>query len=95
MALFFECMQLCALKVLDTADIVRDAMLRQLWFPLSTQIHFPAVQTRKFQMKFRSRHDATRHRRAVSAGSWVPRGPPRMTFVTGPAARVLWVMVME
>jgi hypothetical protein len=30
MALFFECMQLCALKVLDTADIVRDAMLRQL-----------------------------------------------------------------
>jgi hypothetical protein len=30
MALFFECMQLCALKVLDTADIVRDAMLRHL-----------------------------------------------------------------
>jgi len=26
MALFFECMLLCAQKVLDTADIVRDAM---------------------------------------------------------------------
>jgi hypothetical protein len=30
MALFFECMQLCALKVLDTADIVRDAIFQQL-----------------------------------------------------------------
>jgi hypothetical protein len=30
MALFFECMQLCAQKVLDTADIVREAILRQL-----------------------------------------------------------------
>jgi hypothetical protein len=30
MALFFECMLLCAQKVLDTADIVREAMLRQL-----------------------------------------------------------------
>jgi hypothetical protein len=30
MALFFECMQQCARKVLDTADIVRDAMLRRL-----------------------------------------------------------------
>ena len=29
MALFFECMQQCARKVLDTADIVRDAMLQQ------------------------------------------------------------------
>jgi hypothetical protein len=29
MALFSECMQWCARKVLDTADIVRDAMLRQ------------------------------------------------------------------
>jgi hypothetical protein len=29
MALFFECMLLCAQKELDTADIVRDAMLRQ------------------------------------------------------------------
>ena len=29
MALFFECMPLCAQKVLDTADIVRDAMFRQ------------------------------------------------------------------
>jgi hypothetical protein len=30
MALFFERMRLCAQKVLDTTDIVRDAMLRQL-----------------------------------------------------------------
>jgi hypothetical protein len=30
MALFFECMPLCAQKVLDTADIVREAMFRQL-----------------------------------------------------------------
>jgi hypothetical protein len=29
MALFFECMLLCAQKELDTADIVREAMLRQ------------------------------------------------------------------
>jgi len=29
MALFFERMRLCAQKVLDTTDIVRDAMLRQ------------------------------------------------------------------
>jgi hypothetical protein len=29
MALFFECMLSCARKVLDTADIVRDAILRQ------------------------------------------------------------------
>ena len=30
MALFYECMLQCARKVLDTADIVRDAILRQL-----------------------------------------------------------------
>ena len=30
MALFSECMLKCARKLLDTADIVRDAMLRQL-----------------------------------------------------------------
>ncbi len=30
MALFHECMRQCAQKELDTADIVRDAMLRQL-----------------------------------------------------------------
>jgi hypothetical protein len=30
MALFFECMLLCAQKVLDTADMVREAMFRQL-----------------------------------------------------------------
>src|SRR5271167_3382767 len=30
MALFYECMLKCARKLLDTADIVRDAMLRQL-----------------------------------------------------------------
>jgi hypothetical protein len=32
MALFFECMLLCAQKVLDTADIVREAIYRQLRF---------------------------------------------------------------
>jgi hypothetical protein len=30
MALFFECMQQCAQKVLDTADIVREAILQQM-----------------------------------------------------------------
>jgi hypothetical protein len=30
MALFPECMESCAQKVVDTADIVRDAILRQL-----------------------------------------------------------------
>ncbi len=30
MALFYECMLKCARKLLDMADIVRDAMLRQL-----------------------------------------------------------------
>jgi len=30
MALFFECRVECARKVLDTADIVRDAIFRQL-----------------------------------------------------------------
>ena len=30
MALFFECVPQCAQKVLDTADIVREAMFRQL-----------------------------------------------------------------
>ena len=30
MALFLECMQSCAQKVVDTADIVRDAIFRQL-----------------------------------------------------------------
>ena len=29
MALFYECMLKCARKLLDTADIVRDAMLQQ------------------------------------------------------------------
>jgi hypothetical protein len=30
MALFYECMLKCAPKLLDTADIVREAMFRQL-----------------------------------------------------------------
>jgi len=30
MALFYECMPKCARKLLDTADIVRDAIFRQL-----------------------------------------------------------------
>jgi hypothetical protein len=29
MALFYECMLKCARKLLDTADIVRDAILQQ------------------------------------------------------------------
>jgi hypothetical protein len=31
MALFSECMQECARKVLDTADIVRDGDLSTIW----------------------------------------------------------------
>jgi len=30
MALFYECMLKCARKLLDTADIVREAIFRQL-----------------------------------------------------------------
>jgi hypothetical protein len=30
MALFFECTRQCARKLIDTADIVREAMLQQL-----------------------------------------------------------------
>ena len=30
MALFYECMLTCARKVLDTADIVREAIFQQL-----------------------------------------------------------------
>ena len=38
MALFHECMPQCAQKELDTADIVRDAMFRQLQtFPLGRE----------------------------------------------------------
>ena len=33
MALFFECMLQCARKLLDTADIVREAMFHQLTEP--------------------------------------------------------------
>jgi hypothetical protein len=33
MALFFECMEQCAQKVLDTADIVRDGDLSTLMLP--------------------------------------------------------------
>ena len=32
MALFYECMLKCDRKLLDTADIVRDAILRQACF---------------------------------------------------------------
>ncbi len=32
MALFYECMPKCARKLVDTADIVRDAILRQQSF---------------------------------------------------------------
>ena len=36
MALFPECMPECAQKVFDTADIVREAMLRQLYIQIGT-----------------------------------------------------------
>ena len=36
MALFSECMQECARKVLDTADIVREAWLQQLSLGVAT-----------------------------------------------------------
>ena len=32
MALFYECTQQCARKLLDTADIVREAIFRKLTF---------------------------------------------------------------
>ena len=38
MALFNECMPQCAQKVFDTADIVRDGILRQLWSPTQANI---------------------------------------------------------
>jgi hypothetical protein len=42
MALFFECMLECAQKVLDTADIVREAMLRQLRKGIASEMETPA-----------------------------------------------------
>ena len=44
MALFHECMPQCAQKELDTADIVRDAILRQL---LPDYMHGIASQTER------------------------------------------------
>jgi hypothetical protein len=38
MALFSECMPKCARKLLDTADIVRDAIFRQLLLPTDPQV---------------------------------------------------------
>ena len=39
MALFSECMLKCARKLLDTADIVREAILRQLSAGIDTRHH--------------------------------------------------------
>jgi hypothetical protein len=39
MALFSECMPSCARKVLDTADIVREAILRKLRWKLMSSSH--------------------------------------------------------
>ena len=45
MALFYECMLNCARKLLDTADIVRDAMFQQLRYTrlcfMMTRLSFP------------------------------------------------------
>jgi hypothetical protein len=38
MALFFECTLSCAQKLLDTADIVREAIFRQLSVTISAVI---------------------------------------------------------
>ena len=45
MALFFERMLECARKPLDTADIVRDAIFRQLWSGQSVLREFPQFFT--------------------------------------------------
>jgi hypothetical protein len=42
MALFFECMQECAQKVLDAADIVRDGDLSTAYI-LATECRFDAA----------------------------------------------------
>jgi hypothetical protein len=53
MALFFECMPLCAQKVLDTADIVREAMFRQ-----STQMRSQQVQRLEYDHAHNESGDA-------------------------------------
>lgn len=40
MALFQECSLKCARKVLDTADIVREAILQQQWAPTSSDLYW-------------------------------------------------------
>jgi len=40
MALFFECMLQCARKLLDTADIVREAIYQRLSAPASLRDNF-------------------------------------------------------
>jgi len=45
MALFYECMLKCARKLLDTADIVREAMLRRLGVLHLSQIPLAAFHT--------------------------------------------------
>jgi hypothetical protein len=45
MALFFECTEKCAPNLLDTADIVRDAMLRQLRAACPSPFALGAIHT--------------------------------------------------
>ena len=59
MALFSECMPWCARKVLDTADIVRDAIFQQLC-PL-------ALTARRGEPGERRQRPATRIKRKASA----------------------------
>ena len=54
MALFFECTLSCAQKLLDTADIVREAILQQLdWLRRreDNSIAIPADDLDLFRMK--------------------------------------------
>jgi len=51
MALFYECKQSCARKTIDTADIVRDGMLRHLRNRRLTQLSGIASPLEKANME--------------------------------------------
>jgi hypothetical protein len=58
MALFFECMPPCARKLLDTADIVRDAIFREQSQALSGWccLTDPRIMFTGGRFRFRQRH---------------------------------------
>jgi len=79
MALFSECMPQCAQKLLDTADIVRDAIFRQpgTRFPRRCLLYRPARQTRFRKLRISAWRSTVRprgpkpQRRVYFEGGWL------------------------